>query len=388
MQGRVAVWGPDLSPFVLKVWALLEAAGVPFERLPAHGSRWRNLRVSWRIERAKRRGLISRWDGGHDLDEYPLVPFLLEDDRRIAYDSSAIARRLDAEHPPVSGPLYPDESALGFVTRLLDEAFDEFGLYMVHHHRWVTSAATNDAGERLARQMRTVLPPGTGRLVARRFSARQVRRLPYLFSVAPPGHTLPLPTERVPPARPGFPPTHALLDETWLAHLDAMETGLGVAPFLLGERFTVADASAYGQLSMNLTDPTANERLRARAPRTHAWLLDVRDGRHVGCHGNLALHDSLRPLLRIVAETFVPLMHQNEAAHDAARVAGETLFNERAFDRGRTLYDGMLRGHRFRAVVKTFQVRVWRDLVQAWRNLDAADRRHVDELAGGLGMPD
>jgi hypothetical protein len=283
--------------------------------------------------------------------------------------------------------LFPREPALGFVAQVLDEAFDEFGLYMVHHHRWVTSAATNDAGLRLARQMRRVLPPGTGRLLAQRFSARQVRRLPYLFSVAPAGYAPALPADRVPPQRRGFPPTHALLDEAWLAHLDAMEGRLGASSYLLGERFTVADASAYGQLSMNLTDPTANERLRARAPRTHAWLLAVRDGRHVGSRGDLALHDSLRPLLRIVAETFVPLMRQNEAAYDAARAAGETLFNERAFDRGRALYDGELRGHPFRAVVKTFQVRVWRDLVRAWQALGEPDRRRIDELAGGLGIP-
>jgi hypothetical protein len=178
-----------------------------------------------------------------------------------------------------------------------------------------------------------------------------------------------------------------LLDDAWLAHLDAMERRLGIAPYLLGRRFTVADASAYGQLSMNLTDPTANERLRARTPRTHAWLRDIRDARHVGSRGDLALHESLRPLLRVVAETFVPLMRQNAAAYDAARAAGETLFNERAFDVGRALYDGELRGHPFRSVVKTFQVRVWRDLLQAWRALGEPERRRIDELAGGLGLP-
>jgi len=387
MHRRVAVWGPDLSPFVLKVWALLEAAGVPYDRLPEQGARLRNTRVSWRIERAKRGGTVARWDGASGLDEYPLVPFLVEDDRRLSYDSSAIAQRLDAEHAPPAGPFFPGEPTLGFVARLLDEAFDEVGLYLVHHQRWVTSAATNDAGARLARQMRRLLPPGAGPVLARRFSARQVRRLPYLFSVAPPDGAFAVPPDRMPPARDGFPATHALLDDAWLAHLDAVEQRLGVVPYLLGERFTVADASAYGQLSMNLTDPTANERQRARAPRTHAWLLAVRDGRHAGSRGALALHDSLHPLLRIVAETFVPLMRQNEAAYERARAAGETLFNEQAFDRGRALYDGELRGHPFRAVAKTFQVRVWRDLLRVWRGLDEAARRRIDDLAGGLGMP-
>jgi glutathione S-transferase len=99
MRGRLAVWGPDLSPFVLGVWAMLDAAGITHDRLPEHGSRLRKLRVSWHIERAKRRGTASRWDGTSDLDEYPLVPFLLEDDRHVSYDSSAIARRLAVLNP-------------------------------------------------------------------------------------------------------------------------------------------------------------------------------------------------------------------------------------------------------------------------------------------------
>ena len=43
--------------------------------------------------------------------------------------------------------------------------------------RWVLSAATNDAGRRLAREFRRVLPPGMGARFARRFAARQVRRV-------------------------------------------------------------------------------------------------------------------------------------------------------------------------------------------------------------------
>jgi hypothetical protein len=67
-------------------------------------------------------------------------------------------------------------------------------------------------------------------------------------------------------------------------------------------------------------------------------------------------------------------MVQNEAAYLAARAAGETLFNEPAFDRDRALYDGTLLGLPFRAVVKTFQVRVWRELRSAWAGLDERAR--------------
>ncbi|MFN8642370.1 MAG: hypothetical protein U0802_12225, partial [Candidatus Binatia bacterium] len=278
-MARYAVWGSELSPYTLKLWALLAAASVPFRNLPDQGGRLENLRCNLRIERGKRRRTIERWPALDPLDEYPLVPFLVVDGRRVLYDSSALAAWLDHTQAPPRGPLIPDDPALAFVARLIDEAFDELGLYLVHHARWVTSARTNDAGVRLAHELRRVLPPGVQPLLARRFARRQVRRLPYLFSVAPPGFTVPgLPPELTPPSRPGFPPTHALLDDLRGAVLDAVEGVLTRQPYLLGERFTVADASVYGELGMNLKDPTAAEDMRRRAPTTFRWLCAIRDG--------------------------------------------------------------------------------------------------------------
>ncbi len=111
-----------------------------------------------------------------------------------------------------------------------------------------------------------------------------------------------------------------------------MEAVLALQPFLLGERFTVADASVYGQLGMNLADPTAAERMRERAPVTHEWLCRIRDGEGLGSPGALQLNHALRPLLGSIATTFIPLMRQNARAYQAARECGESLFNERAFD--------------------------------------------------------
>jgi glutathione S-transferase len=370
------LWGSELSPFSLKTRAALDWAERAYVWLPADGSRWRNLRAAWRIERAKRARTAVRHPATTALDEYPLVPFLLDRDR-VYYDSTAIVRWLDAG-------LVPDDPATAFVAALVDEAFDEVGLYVAHHHRWVVSAVTNDAGRRLAREMRNHLPPGAGPWLAEWFSRRQVRRLPYLFSVAlaRPGD-VGLPAARRPPSRPGFPPTHALLEEIWARWLDAVERILVGRPFLLGERFTIADAAVYGAFGMNLADPTAAERMRARAPVTHAWLERVRARGHVGSRGPVGLHADLGALLIAIRTVFVPLMRQNEAAWEAARARGETRFNESAFDAGTSLYDGTLLGRPFRAVAKTFQVQVWRELRAAWAQLADADRRRVHDVAGG-----
>ncbi len=380
---RLALWGSELSPFALKVRACLDWVGLPYEWLPAEGGRLRNLRVNVLIERAKRTRTVERHPRLDPLDEYPLVPFLVVDDRRVLYDSSALARWIDDCHPAAHGHLVPTDPAVAFVAHLVDETFDELGLSLVHHNRWVVSAISNDAGARLAREFRRVLPPGTGWIMARRFSARQVRRLPYLLSVAPAGFSVGLRRALTPPAPAGFPPTHAILTEAWTAFLAALEPVLVRRPYLLGEGFTIADAGVYGQLAMNLKDPTAADDLRARAPATCAWLEAIRDRRHAGAGGRPVLAPDLAPLLDVVARTFVPLMQQNERAYEEACARGETLFNERAFDRGRALYDGTLLGRPFRAVVKTFQVRVWRDLRAAWHALDRAARTRLAPLVTG-----
>ncbi len=381
---RLTLWGSELSPFALKLRACLDWAELPYEWLPAEGGRLRNLRVDWRIERAKRTRTVERYPHLDPLDEYPLVPFLVVDDRRVLYDSSALAQWIDDCHPAPHGRLVPTDPAVAFVARLIDEAFDELGLYLVHHNRWVMSATTNDAGARLAREFRRVLPPGTGWIMARRFSERQVRRLPYLFSVAPRGFTVGLRPALTPPAPVGFPPTHAILEEAWAALLASIDAVLARRPYLLGDGFTIADAGVYGQLAMNLADPTAAADIRRRAPTTFAWLRAIRDRRHAGAGGTPRLETDLADLLAVIGRTFVPLMQQNARAYDDACARGERTFNERAFERGRALYDGTLLGKPFRSVVKTFQVRIWRELRAAWDALDRDARTRLAPLVTGV----
>ena len=378
---KLDLWGFEASPFLLKVEALLNCRGIEFRRLPRDGGRGENLLAAVRLIRARHAGRIRRYPAMDALDEYPSVPFLIVGGRDIQYDSSSIALWLDEQLPSDAPPFYPLEPVAGFLARLIDEAFDEYGLYMVHHQRWVCSAADNVMGETTAGELSRLLPPFSAANIARKLSRRQVRRCPYLFSVAPagfkPASAAGLAAERVPPSLTGFPPTHALLEQSWGATIVAMEQLLAAQPYVLGNRFTLADASIYGQLSMNLIDPTTARNLMHRAPRTYQWLLDIRDARHRGSAGELFVSPALQPLLQLIMASFAPLMVQNEQAYQRAVAGGETVFNEAAFDRGLALYDGELQGHPFRAVVKTFQVVVWRELRQRWSSLEDSAR---DEL--------
>ena len=377
------LWGATLSPFALKVEVLLRFAGLPVRWLPAQGRFPEALRFEWRRRQLVQRRVPLTWPRMDPLDEFPLVPFLFGPGGENLYDSSAIAVWLDASGSTRAAPLLPaSDPALHFVVQLVDEALDEVGLYLVHHNRWVVSARDNDAGVRLAREFRPLLGP-LAPAIARSFPARQVRRLPYLFSVAPPGAAFAdLPARLRPPAPPGFPPTHALLDEAFAELLSALEVLLAAQPFLFGERFTLADASVYGQLGMNRADPSANARIRSAAPSVHAWVERLARGDFSGHRpdGAIALRDAHAPLFAWVGATFVPLMKQNYDAWQQHVARGETRFNERGFNAGRALYDGVLRGQPFRSVAKTFQVRVWQDLRRAWDTLASAARARIEAL--------
>src|SRR5690606_20285679 len=112
--------------------------------------------------------------------------------------SSSLARHLDQRPRQFAPVLVPSDPKLAFVCQLIDEAFDEFGLYMVHHMRWVVSARTTPMGTVTAGELRPLLPPGISALVAAHLYRRQASRCPYLFSVAPAGFDAGVRRERTP----------------------------------------------------------------------------------------------------------------------------------------------------------------------------------------------
>ncbi len=376
----ITFWGLTASPYQLKMQSSADFAEVTWRRLPEQGSPLQALNVLRRLRRDKASHAVQRFPSYmQDMDEYPAVPFYTLDEEHFYYDSTGLALHLDSLGKCAT-PLLPDSDAEQFLCHLIDEAFDEFGLYMVHHNRWATSASTNIMGEMTAREMAPWLPAPLRWVIARRLARSQSRRCPYLLSVAPPDFDAGVASDITPPMRPGFPPTHELLDTAWRRYLAAMEHCLAEQPFLLGEQFTLADASAYGQLSMNLVDGRAAEILQELAPITYDWLCMIRDGGHRGATGELRASKRLLPLLECIADTFIPLMQQNEVAYRTARAQGQRQFNEQAFDTGQALYDGELMGYPFRSVAKSFQVVTWRELCVRWRALEPGTRQQLKAL--------
>ena len=377
------LWGVELSCFTLKLQACLQHAGRSYRRLPDQGGYIENARTLLSLEYAKQRKKVTRYPSFNGaLDEYPAVPFLSHDGKHFQYDSSAIAEWLDSRRSHTHSALFPEKPALRFIAQLIDEAFDEFGLYLVHHMRWIGSAKSNQMGKLLAKEFRHALPPVGPWCLSKSFPRRQVRRCPYLFSIAPANYKSGMRKSLTPPSRKGFPETHTLLNQSWKHYLNGMETILSKQAYLLGDQFTIADASAYGQLAMNLVDPEAAEKMQVLAPETFAWLNRIYNKDHQNINTRqpttpLFLSNDIKPLLNTIMSTFSALMVQNAQAYTLAKNNGERIFNEAAFNQGKALYDGKLCGYPFRSVVKTFQVRVWKEICAAWRALKESEKNEV-----------
>lgn len=372
------IWSSELSPYAWKIRALLDFKQQSYRMLPADGSWIENLNVNLAISKGKKNRSITRYPKMTDLDEYPAVPYL-KSGSQLQYDSSSIARWLDDSYS--SAPLIPAEPSAAFIANLIDEAFDEFGLYMVHHMRWVIAAKDNDAGKRLAHEFRRVLPLGLNNIMALSFPRRQVRRLPYLFSVAPKDYHCDMPLKLTPPSPEDFPPTHALLDLAWREYLAALENIFTQQKYLLGDQFTLADASVYGQLYMNMSDPSAANSIKELAPTTYQWLININQGNHVLDHGALFISPHLSSLLAIISNTFMALMKQNAAACFKAKKQGKTQFNEVAFDNRINIYSGEILGLPFKSVVKSFQTEVWQSLQNQWSCLTPAEIEAIHKNA-------
>ncbi len=132
--------------------------GHSYTTLPAEGGRLANVFTALKLERAKRKGRINKFPAMTALDEYPAVPYLIDGAGTFHYDSTGISRWLDLQPADSSSRrLWPRDPGLAFVAQLIDDAMDEFGLYLVHHQRWVHSRKTNDAGKRIFQEMATAV---------------------------------------------------------------------------------------------------------------------------------------------------------------------------------------------------------------------------------------
>ena len=376
-----------LSPFSMKARVLCQAFGLSPVYTPEDGNLLTAARLQARMELAPKGGGRCLHRDPSKLDEYPLVPWLFPAGGGYLCDSTEIGLYLERT-VSIDGRLTPSDPATAFVARLIEEAVDEVGLYALHHMRWVDSARTNTAMQALADEIAGSLGRPAGRLFTRQFGPRQIRRLAYLFSVAPADdHRFDdLPTWQRPPSRKGFPPTHALLETVWEGMVDGVEAALADGrQYLFGNGLTLADAALIGNLGSTLkVDPDSAKRMRARAPKTVAWVERNIDGGATLAAAHSSWNEGLQHLVKWCANAFLPLMQANADAYAMRPIESGGPRNERAYNAGVGLFSGELLGHPYRTVVKDFQVKTYQELSALFAALDGQTQSQL--ARNGVGF--
>jgi len=333
MSALYRIFGLELSPYSVKVRSYFRYKGIPHEWIVRHLGNMEEFRKHAKL---------------------PLIPLVLAPDGSALQDSTPILEALEARFPEPS--IHPPEPHSAFVSALLEEYADEWGNKPMFHYRWWYEADQASAAERIARW--TILGNAEGSAAgapedavhngAASIRERMVPRLSFVGSNAATKPVIEASFERL------------------AAHV---ERHLDGRSYLFGARPAFADFGVWAQLYELWSDPTPGAHLRARAPRTVAWIERMLDPKADGPFEPWsALAPTLEPILRDeVGDVFLPW----SAANATALAAGEASFTVQ------------LGGRAFTQDVQKYHARSLRALRERYRAV--ADKSALDPILERAG---
>jgi glutathione S-transferase len=276
------IFGSELSPYSVKVRSYF---------------RYKNLLHEWIPRSPAVQAEFQKYA------KLPLVPLVVTADGEGLQDSTPIIERLEAKHPEPS--LVPEDTALAFVSALLEEYGDEWGNKWMFHYRWRYPPDAWATAERIALQMAGA--QGTLAVAQARAAVaeRMTGRLGFVGS-----------NER----------TQPVIEASFKRALALLEAHLQARPYLFGGRPAMADFGLWGQFYEAATDPTPGAIMRASAPKVMAWVGRMLAPKAEGpFEGWAALAPTLMPLLKEeVAGLFLPWSTANAQAIERGDKSFET----------------------------------------------------------------
>jgi glutathione S-transferase len=320
------VYGGLGSPYSMKMRALMR-----YRRLPHV---WHQIRVSDAEVMRK--------------VKVPVIPIIRFPDGSWHNDSTPMIFELEKLH--ASRSVLPDDPADRFLSMLLEDMADEWGTKLMFHYRWFRARDQEQMSEWLAYDR----SGGGGRTAVRSYATalrdRQVGRMALVGC-----------TEANQP----------LIEESARRILAAFEDHVPTEYFFFGTRPSLAEFGWFGQLLQLIVDPTPNDLLRATAPFTVRWIMQMDDMGGIDGEWRKA---GERPaiverLLGLAGEIYFPFLLANEAA--AAR--GEETFKFEAL------------GLSFAQGVFKYQVKCLETLRGAYRALASNVRGGLDPLLERTG---
>jgi glutathione S-transferase len=274
----------------------------------------------------------------------PVIPIIRFPDGSWHNDSTPMIYTLEKLHSGRS--IVPSDPAQHFLAYLLEDMADEWGTKAMFHYRWFRPRDQKQMSEWLAFDRLSGHGRDTIVKAAETFRARQVGRMALV----------------------GCTPENApIIEESAKQILGVFEKHVTEEPFLFGTQPSLADFGWMGQLSQLAVDPTPQDLMRAIAPFTFRWLMNLDDAS--GIEGqwrdpNAPLSPAVRALLKMAGEVFFPFLIANAAAFEKKQETfSVTLL-------GRTYTQGTFR----------YQQRCLWDLRERFKGLDGATHARLDPV--------
>ncbi|MBU1287795.1 MAG: glutathione S-transferase family protein [Alphaproteobacteria bacterium] len=315
------VYGALGSPYSMKVRAAMRA-----KRLPH----------TWTGMTGEERGQIM------PNVKAPVIPVIKRPDGTWTNDSTPFLLSIESE----GRPLLPPDPAQRFACLLLEDMADEWFMKAMFHYRWFYK----EDAEWCANWLIFDTLPNAGRKgveeTAAGIRARQISRMALV------GCT---------------PETAPLIEASWKRVNKALEAmALGPTRFLFGDVVSLADLAFYGQLKVMSYDPTPMAWLRAETPYLYRWLDHADDAGGIEGGWTDGMSESVKDLLAICGETYLPFLQANV---DALEAGAET-------------FSLTIEGGRYEQGVFKYQAKCLEALKAEWVALDSASKAALSAAIG------
>ncbi len=324
-QEEIVVHGLDLSYFTGKIEAYLRMRG-------------QRYRLQQMDTRAFRR--CARATGVAQMPQLELP------NGAWLTDTPLIVDAFEAETPLIT----PSDPCAAFIAHLLEDYGDEWLWRPALYYRW---RFTDDARLMSARLARGMLRDIPAPFFLRRLFILARQRREYLLQDGVNARTEPS------------------IEALYLDTLDALNTVLGLQPFILGARPTRADLGFFGGMFRHFSsDPTPAALMRARAPHVLAWvgrIWAIAPSAFSAAPFPHGAPSYLQPIVTRMSLEFLPYMAANDLA--CAQGCGRVVF-----EAGDALFDTPVNPYR-----------AWRfqRLLSFYDGLDTGARAKIDAWLGG-----